>query len=726
MPFVESAAPPPVVPPYTIPRLPALQSRHGALRAAAHQLAAGSGATGQASIAAAEAALRGMLVLPGTGSKAMFVGDPPDWFANPVGDIEYTWTLNRMEHWVALLRGWLLTEDVRYAEKVVSELRDWLSRCHRPPIDRSRLGADFNNGSGPGTVRTIGKVLQRWPAAHRAARKLRMGMSQLNNRRRQRVAPAPPPLGQTPYNPNPWRSLEAGARMVHVWPLLLDLLADLAGDDPALHAALLGSAAEHGEVLAEVSPLLWPGADHNHYLMECLGLLATATHFPQLPSAARWAAQATAEIERCATAQFTPDGGHIEGCPHYHNVCVYLLARSVFTANQGGITFSQELHHRLDRSLDHCVQTLRPSGAGVPAGDSDADQLAVQATLFAYLATGDAQPLRRVVHFTGREALMTACAEHFWHVPDLQQIITAATTSAAIPIDPAPLPLLCWQRQLKQVTMRTDWGKQAISCFFSCRTPIHNGHAHADPASFDLTALGVPLLVDPGRLTYAEGAARRAIKSAAYHNTLTVDGREPFEYLSSMHFGPQRNGDITAVHQQPGLLAAEAAHHNYAPATHRRLLAIVESRAVVVIDVLEDVSRSSRAQVYCHVDTDSVCWYDDGRTAIGRVADVNVIVSVTRNLHGHSLPGKVAPMLDAAHDSTRLRFEDQPGARRRCYATVIVPCPASAAPKAVEGLRAEFEADSIACSFGMGGRNYEIDWRPGRSTGASSVNLAID
>lgn len=695
------------------------------LRSAAHQLIAGSAVTGELAIAKAQAALNGLLVLPGTGARQMFVGNPPDWFANPVGDIEYTWTLNRMEHWIALLRGWLLTDDPRYADKVVAELRDWLARCHRPPIDPARFGADFNNGSGPGTVRTIGKVLERWPGAHRAARKLRMGLSQLKNRRRQRAMPPPPPLGQTPYNPNPWRSLEAGARMVHVWPVLLELLPDLVGDDPQLHAALTASAAEHGEVLAVVSPMLWPNADHNHYLMECLGLMATATQFPQLPQAAQWAEQATSEIERCARAQFTDDGGHIEGCPHYHNVCVYLLARSVYTASLGGITFSEALRERLVKSLNHCLHTMRPSGSGVPAGDSDADRLAIQATLFAYLATGEADTLRKVVEFTGRDALLDACFEHFWHIPNVQDVIALATEPLPARAS-ASLPLVSWQRQLKQATMRTDWGKDAISLFFACRTPIHNGHAHADPASFDLTALGVPLLADPGRMSYAEGPARRAIKSAAYHNTVTVDGREPFEYLSSMHFGPQREGEITALHEQPRLLAAEAAHHNYSPAIHRRLLAIIDGSAVLVLDLLEKLGRNSRVQVYYHVDTERVSWSDERRTATARVADVNVAINVTANLQGQSLGGKVAPMLDTVHDSTRLRFEDQPGVARRCYAGVIVPTRAVAPSPTIEDLRAEALADTIECAYRIGTRKYKVTWQPQSATAPSNVTLSIE
>src|SRR6478735_7733658 len=50
-------------------------------------------------ILAADHALAGMLVLPGTGARPYPVGNPPDWFANPVNDNEYLWILNRHGHW---------------------------------------------------------------------------------------------------------------------------------------------------------------------------------------------------------------------------------------------------------------------------------------------------------------------------------------------------------------------------------------------------------------------------------------------------------------------------------------------------------------------------------------------------------------------------------------------------------------------------------------------------
>lgn len=54
-------------------------------------------------IADADRALAGLLILPGTGAQPYFVGDPPDWLANPVNDNEFLWVLNRHGHWRNLL-----------------------------------------------------------------------------------------------------------------------------------------------------------------------------------------------------------------------------------------------------------------------------------------------------------------------------------------------------------------------------------------------------------------------------------------------------------------------------------------------------------------------------------------------------------------------------------------------------------------------------------------------
>ena len=70
----------------------------------------------------AEEAMKGMLVLPGTGPELYFVGNPPKWTENPVNDNEYTFHLNRMHHLKTLAEAYGLTGNLTYAQKAIEEL----------------------------------------------------------------------------------------------------------------------------------------------------------------------------------------------------------------------------------------------------------------------------------------------------------------------------------------------------------------------------------------------------------------------------------------------------------------------------------------------------------------------------------------------------------------------------------------------------------------------------
>ena len=82
--------------------------------------------TAKETIARAEDAYAGMLMLPGTGGVKEFVGSPPCWLERRHNDNEFLWQLNRMTHWQDLLEGYSLTKDGKYAQKVVEELLDWI------------------------------------------------------------------------------------------------------------------------------------------------------------------------------------------------------------------------------------------------------------------------------------------------------------------------------------------------------------------------------------------------------------------------------------------------------------------------------------------------------------------------------------------------------------------------------------------------------------------------
>ena len=134
------------------------------------------------------------------------VGKPPCWHEDRVGDDEYVVVLNRMGHWNDFIAAYALTGDKEYSLQIITELRDWIRNCPCPKMEGS------------------------WEEICDYLRK-----------------------------PIPWRTLEAGIRMLDYWPNAFTFL-------------------------------------------------------------------------------ITEDGGQIEGCPSYHNVCMRLFSRWALAAAKCGVS----------------------------------------------------------------------------------------------------------------------------------------------------------------------------------------------------------------------------------------------------------------------------------------------------------------------------------------------------------------------------------------------------
>jgi len=609
-----------------------------------------------------------MLVLPGTGGKPHFVGNPPRWFDNPFHDNEYVWSLNRMFYWIPLLRAFTLTGDPRYAQKVVDELQGWIKSCPRPPILPLADNADV------------------WQAYWR-------------------------------FNfADPWRSLEVGIRMFTSWPLIIPHLLGTPFLTPELLTEYAGSVFEQGEVLYHVCPHFWPHADHNHYLMECLGLLNLATLFPEFSTAELWKTHAMRDLERCAVAQMTAEGGQIEGCPHYHNGCIGWFVQALSIARAHDLSFSPEFVSTIERAIAYSIHCLRPSGTAVPWGDSDADTtVAIRSILCGYRLFHHQDYLRIAVNCFGAEQVKVCCLESIWEDTDTPNLLSAideaATSHAAI-----SFPTDAWHKGLDQVTLRTDWSRNALSVFFACRSPVNNSHAHIDPMGFDFTAFGRALVVDPGRYCYREDNDRRAFKSAAYHNTLTVNGRDPFEYRGSWGFGPQKPGKIVDVRLKPGEKAAFARHDNYEPAIHHRAIALIENVALLIVDRIENLQPDDLVQLYFHFDSVEVKGDPKtGRAETNDPGQTNILVVPSPGLSGELLPGRVSDFIDVVRPSTRLCLTAaRSGQTSLTFATAFIPWAATSSRPEVSIPQMRSTAEGLTCSFQVNDRSFSFDW-PRRS-----------
>lgn len=604
--------------------------------------------------------LNGMHLLPGTGNKPYFVGNPPDWFSNPVRHNEYVFHLNRMNHWRILLAAYTITENKSYAEKVIVEFKDWIEKCPRPniDIDIDKVNKSFNSVNG-------------------------------------------------------WRSLEAGIRTYKNWPWFIDYLINTEFITPEILEKFVVSMHEHGEVLAEVCPLFWPKADHNHFLMENLGLLTLSCMFPELKKAKEWKNQAMRDLERCASAQITSEGGQIEGCPSYHNGCVKWFSISLLLARDYNLQFSSEYVEKIKKSLDYSMYSFRPSGTGVPWGDSSTNKGAIVSSIYGFIAFNNTNWIKFVTRLSNVEDVKKECIDKFWVVPDIEELFNVVETVDSSKAE-FSLPRVSWQKQLKQAAIRTDWSKEALSVLFACRTPIQNNHAHIDPMGFDFTALGKPLVVDPGKFTYREDENRKNFKSVYWHNTLTIDNKSPFEYFSSWEYGSQKFGNITKVVDKGSFMYAEAVHYNYEPCIHKRIISIKDNKFLLVIDKVENLNKDSSVQIYYHIDSSKVFIDVENSFCHSCDKDVNVAIYSVSSLKGNLHSAKVSDKNDVARDSIIFCLEDKPqensGNKERYYAAVIVPYKGQINVPKVKKLEIINTNEDVVCTFELDNNEYNVIW----------------
>lgn len=574
----------------------------------------------QETIANAEKAYQGMIKLPGTGGVPEFVGNPPCWLERRHNDNEFLWQLNRMNHWQDLLEAYSLTQEEKYGRKVIEEMLNWIETIEIPED-------------------MIDYPISYFSECH------------------------------------PLRALELGIRNYKTWPLVLEHLGHTEMFTEEVLEQYLGTVYKQIKILRKVSPILWPKADHNHFLMECLGILTTALYFPELQEAEEWKAFAIDGIERCCVAQLTDDGGQIEGCPSYHNGCMFWFGLAVVLARRFEFQFSTNFMELFRKNLDYSIYSLRPTGKCVPVGDSHANNLAIMGAVYGYMALDDVTWLGLATNLIDIREIMHEASKHVWRALDVQKFYENLNDLQRKHYECDKLTTF-WNRSLHQAIIRSGWDSEALSFLFTCRSPIQNFHAHIDLMSFDFTALGKNMICDPGIFCYREDEDRKQFKSANYHSTLLIDERDHFEYISSFGYGPQKIGEIYNVEDRGFYQLASAYHMNYEPIVHHRHIALLDNKLVVIADQVEGLEHNG-VQRYFHLDYTDVEATSDSVVAFHDIASLAIYTYPQED--AELLPGRLSDVNDIARDATRVRFQGTYSGTA-VFITVLVPYKGGEAP----------------------------------------------
>jgi hypothetical protein len=329
------------------------------------------------------------------------------------------------------------------------------------------------------------------------------------------------------------------------------------GLDPDLQDTMLASMRDQLDyVTSDLTP------ERNHRTLELYALLVVALGLPVLDPDGGRAARAWEALQDNLLTDVWRDGVHRERSTHYHLIALRSFVAARVNVVRFGGTVPAAYDDRLRSACRFAMHLHRPDGEIPAFSDSDSGS---------YLD---------LLWLAGRSL----------GAPDLLYVATQGREGRAPAERCVDFPVGGYYVQ------RSGWGDEPGEAFgdarflmFGCGPLGDGGHGHYDSLGVEAYGYGSPLVVDPGRYTYAEGAPnwRHWFKGTAAHNTVTVDGLDQQPYRRGKPKGPQMTSRLLdrratdALH----LLHGEVASPAY-DAVHRRAVVFVAGEYWLVFDLL--------------------------------------------------------------------------------------------------------------------------------------------
>jgi hypothetical protein len=321
---------------------------------------------------------------------------------------------------------------------------------------------------------------------------------------------------------------------------------------------------------------------NNHGVSEGVGLWTIGSLFPELKSAAAWRERGRAILERLGRELIYEDGAFSQHSLNYHRVMLHDYLWAMRLGELHGRVFSPALYECVGKAVDLLYQLQDEVTGQVPCyGANDG-------ALILPLSNSDYPDYRPAVQATRFLTTRTRTYEAGpWDEAALWLFGDAALAARVAEPD---------RRDLRApaggyVVLRSANGLAFTRCAAFRHRP-----GHADLLHVDLWWRGINVALDPGTYSYNSPAPwNTGLASTAYHNTLTIDGRDQMDKAGRFLWLPWARATVRFdVSSESGSLAYwEGEHDGYqrlpAPATHRRgILRIGDDRWLIL-----DESRSA-------------------------------------------------------------------------------------------------------------------------------------
>ncbi len=304
----------------------------------------------------------------------------------------------------------------------------------------------------------------------------------------------------------------------------------------------------------------------NHRTLELYGVFLVAVVFPEFADSTKWLEFSLDEIVKNMQSDLQEDGVHCEQSTDYHHIVLknYLCIRRLAAMNQIAVPIVMDV--LLVKALEFAMHAHRPDGIIPSFSDGD---------------SGSFLDLLKQGHdLYGRNDMLYVATQGKEGTPPRARCKVFPNSG------------YCF--------LRSGWGessdrfKDERYLIFDCGPLGEGNHGHLDLLSFEISAYGHPLVVDPGRYTYDEKGEinwRVLFRGTGYHNTVQVDKKNQTRYVKGQAKfkikGPEPDFDLSEFVTQPGydLLCGIASSHEY-DAIHERKIFFIRGQYWVIFDHL--------------------------------------------------------------------------------------------------------------------------------------------
>lgn len=301
--------------------------------------------------------------------------------------------------------------------------------------------------------------------------------------------------------------------------------------------------------------------ERNHRTLELYALFIVALALPHLDPDRALLNFAMNELYENVITDMRTDGVHREGSTHYHCIVLRSLLGARENARRFGFSFPEDYDARLERACEFALHCRRPDG-GIPAlSDSDTGDFADLLTLAAELLDRPDFLYSATLGRTG--------------VPPRQRYVSFPEGGYFL--------------------QRSGWGDESTPfsherfLILDCGPLGDGGHGHYDALNVEIAAHGRPLIMDPGRYTYAEESPnwRRWFKGTAAHNTVCIDHLDQTPYRRGKPKGPVAQGLLLERYSTPqlDLLCGQVTSPVY-EVIHTRWVVFVGEEYWIIVDKL--------------------------------------------------------------------------------------------------------------------------------------------